>query len=470
MVGITAIGTYVPAYRLPRDEISRVWKTRGLGGERSVARHDEDSLTMAVAAARDCLRAGSIRPDAVFFSSTTPPYREKQTASLLAAVLDLAAETVTSDFTDSLRAGTTAMGQALDAVASGSADEVVITASDCRMSPGKSDEEQIMGDAAAAVSIGRQDVIARIEDRLSLYSPMMDVWRQEGSALTRSWENRFVVAEGYVKTMLEAVTEIMKRQEMEPEDVSRIVFNGPDSKSHSLLAKRLGFNPTVQVEDPMFHSIGNTGSAAVFLMLAEALESAEPGDRILLANYGDGADAYLLRVTEGIRVFQSGGKRRAVDEKRILVDYETYLGWRDLLQFENPRHPANRPTSLACSWRERKSILPFYGGKCTACGAVHYPAQRVCTRCQAKDACEDYKLSNKRGQVFTYAVDQLSWGKERPLLVGVVDFDGGGRVMCEICDCDPDQVHIGMPVQMVFRKLDRDNDFEEYFWKAKPVA
>jgi 3-hydroxy-3-methylglutaryl CoA synthase len=46
MVGITSIGVYVPVYRLTRDEISRVWKTKTLGGEKAVAKHDEDSLTM----------------------------------------------------------------------------------------------------------------------------------------------------------------------------------------------------------------------------------------------------------------------------------------------------------------------------------------------------------------------------------------------------------------------------------------
>ena len=50
MIGITAFGTYVPVYRLGRNEIARAWKTNDLGGERAVAKHDEDSLTMAVAA------------------------------------------------------------------------------------------------------------------------------------------------------------------------------------------------------------------------------------------------------------------------------------------------------------------------------------------------------------------------------------------------------------------------------------
>ena len=56
MVGITSFGFYVPAYRLKRDEISRAWKMKSLGGERAVAGHDEDSLTMAVNATLDCMK------------------------------------------------------------------------------------------------------------------------------------------------------------------------------------------------------------------------------------------------------------------------------------------------------------------------------------------------------------------------------------------------------------------------------
>jgi uncharacterized OB-fold protein len=261
----------------------------------------------------------------------------------------------------------------------------------------------------------------------------------------------------------------MENKHLSSNDFSKVIFNGPDRKSHGILAKRLGFGLEGQLQNPLIDSIGNTGTAAVLLMLAAALEEASPGDRLLVANYGDGADAFVLSVTENIKLFHDKLKERKAVQKRIQIDYETYLGWRNLLQYEDPRHPESDRTSITCSWREQKSILPFYGNKCSACGAVQYPPQRVCTQCQSKDMFEDYKLSDKTGHIFTYAVDQLSWGKDRPLLVGVVDFKGGGRVMCEICDCTPDEVNIGMPVKMCFRKLGPNDDIEKYFWKARPA-
>ena len=99
MAGITAYGAYVPLHRLSRAEIARAWGGRAAPGERSVASYDEDSLTMAIAAAWDCLRgvdAGTV--GAVYFASTTAPYREKQAAATIAAVLGLPQEVATADF------------------------------------------------------------------------------------------------------------------------------------------------------------------------------------------------------------------------------------------------------------------------------------------------------------------------------------------------------------------------------------
>ena len=470
MIGITAYGAYVPVYRLARSEIARAWKTSDLRGERTVARHDEDSLTMAVAATLECFKRTPKGVDGLLFATTTPPYREKQAATILAAATDLPVSSRTSDITDSIRAGTTAMGLAADAVKSGSSEEVIVVASDSRMGAGRSEFEQISGDGAAAVAIGKSDVIATIDGSLSAFSELIDVWRGEGSAFTQAWERRFITSEGYTRTMQQVISGTMEEYSLTPKDLSKVIFNGPDSRSHARLARHLGFDLETQVQDPMYHSIGDTGTAAVLMMLAFALDEASPGDMILVANYGDGADAHVLRVTEDIRLMQRERRAAASLERTIPINYETYLSWRDLVPIEVPSHPEPRTLSIPSLWRESRSTLAFYGNKCQACGAIQYPPQRVCTKCQSKDHVEEYKLSDKRGRVFTYAIDQLSSGRESPVLVGVVDFEGGGRVMCEICDCYPDEMAIGMPVEMCFRKCGPNGDIPNYSWKARPAS
>jgi len=469
MVGVTSFEAYIPAYRLSRDEISRAWGTGSVKGEKAVARYDEDSLTMAVAATLGCLDRGGQQGDGLFFASTTSPYKEKQAASIIAAAVDLPSETRTADFTDSLRGATIAMNSAVDAVRGGSAESVIIAASDYRMGAGKSEFEQILGDGAAAITIGKSNVIASVDGNYSVFSEFIDMWRREGNAFIKSWENRFITAEGYAKTMQQVISGIMKKYSLSPKNFSKVVYNGPDKRSHASLAKRLGFDLETQVQDPMYQSIGNTGTPAVLMMLAFALDEASPGDLILVANYGDGADALILKVTENIKMLQ--GERRMMEsfKRKIPITYETYLSWRDLVPTEEPRHPEPESPSITCLWRERRSNLALYGSKCTSCGTVQYPPQRVCTKCQSKDHREEYKLSDKKGHIFTYAIDQLSWSKQVPVLIGVVDFEGGGRIMCEICDSNPDEMRIGMLVEMCFRKLDQDTDIQNYFWKGRPV-
>ena len=94
MVGITSFGAYVPFLRLDRGAIGKGGK-----GEKSMANFDEDSITMAVAAVRDCLNGidrNSI--DGLFFASTTSPYREKQAAATVAVSCDLRQDIPTADF------------------------------------------------------------------------------------------------------------------------------------------------------------------------------------------------------------------------------------------------------------------------------------------------------------------------------------------------------------------------------------
>jgi 3-hydroxy-3-methylglutaryl CoA synthase len=118
---------------------------KSLGGERTVAGHDEDSLTMAVNATLDCMKGSQKQADGLFFASTTSPYKEKQAAAIIAAAVDLPEKTRTADFMDSLRSGTIALGSAIDAVKSGSSENVIVAVSDSRMGAGKSQFEQLFG-------------------------------------------------------------------------------------------------------------------------------------------------------------------------------------------------------------------------------------------------------------------------------------------------------------------------------------
>lgn len=473
MIGITSIGAYIPMYRLKHEEIAGMWKTKGMGGEKAVAGYDEDSVTMAVAATRECQRRCSGDAEGLYFASTTAPYQEKQSAAIIASVTGLDRKSATADFSNSLRSSTIALKSGFDAIKSGMLKQVMVAASDCRMGIPKSRYEQLFGDAAAAVAVGSEGVIAEIEACHSLYSDFTDVWRTVSDPYVKSGEGRFIADEGYFPVMQDTIVELMSRESLKLNDFSRIVFSASDPRQHAKLAKNLGFDGS-RIQSPFFTEIGHMGTAGILVMLNAALEEAKPGDRILLANYGDGADVFVLKVTDAINNFPFKPSIREQFKKTRFIDYGTYLDWRDLLPLDRGSLPPRDPLSLATRWRERKIISTLTGVKCRSCGTpqIHIIGQniRICVQCQAKDNFDEYRFSDKKATLFTYAIDKLQPTRNPPGVNGAVDFEGGGRLLCELTDCDPDRVKIGMPVEMTFRKLTEGDAVINYFWKAKPVV
>jgi uncharacterized OB-fold protein len=215
-------------------------------------------------------------------------------------------------------------------------------------------------------------------------------------------------------------------------------------------------------------TVGQAGAAHIGLMLSAALPSCKPGDRILVASVADGADAAILRVTPAAAAFRPIRSVGRMVESKGDVGYASYLKWREILPTEPPRRPdpdrpAGPPMMRATKWK-----YGLVGSRCSACGTPQLPPQRVCVKCQALDKMEPYPFADRVGRVATYAFDRLAYSLNPPVINVVVDFDGGGRFLCEMTDCEPDKVAIGDEVEMTFRKLFTADGIHNYFWKARP--
>lgn len=466
MVGVTSYGAYIPIWRMSRELLGK-----GLSGERSVAGKDEDSLTMAVAAAINCIGDAEREDiDCVFFASTTSPFKEKCVASTIAAVLDLRRDVFTADFANSLRAGTSALKAAISMVKAGAAKQILVTAADCRLGAPDSFFEQTFGDGAAAILIGKTNSIADIEDDYSVSDEIYDVWRRDIDTYVNSWEDRFIHSYGYFRVVKETVSELMKKAGVTPKEITKTVFSTPETRRGADLAKSLGFDPKTQLQDPLINNVGNTGAAQPLLLFAAALEEAKPEERYLLASYGNGSDAFIFRIKEDVKELE--GKMRGVKayikRKKMVPDYATYLRWRNLVAMPKPRVPmsVSYPTATAI-WRERKRIYPLHGVKCKVCGAIQYPPQRVCIKCHAKDNFEEIRLCGKKGKLFSYSFEFIKGN----VPIGLVNLEDGGRIFVELTDVDPDELKIDLPVELAFRRLDlwREDGIYGYFWKAAPI-
>jgi len=479
MAGITSYGAYVPLYRINRMTIYSAlgWLNPAslLPGEKAVANYDEDSLTMAVASAMDCL-SGLEREkiDGLFYATTTTPYKERQNAGIIATALDLPPEIRTSDFTTSIKSGTGALISAYDAVASGSAKNVVVCASDCRLGKPGGYQEEIYGDGAAALLLGDSGVIASVEGTYSISYDFVDNWRSDVDRYNRSWEDRWVRDEGYGKFISEAISRLLEKYNLEPKDFAKVVYPCLYVRAHADIGKKLGFEPA-QIQEHMFTTIGNTGTAYTLMILVAALEEAKPGDKILVASYGNGSDALYLQVTDEIeKARDRRGIKGHLASKKDLGSYEKYATFREILDIDTGgRGEEIATTQLSTLWRERRMIMGLCGSKCKRCGTPQYPRQDVCAnpKCGAIGEMEDYRFSDKKGRLFTYTGDVLAFSPSPPAIYGTVDFDGGGRWLFDLNDCDLDSLEVGMPVEMSFRRKYHDaaRGIHAYYWKATPV-
>ncbi len=470
MAGITSYGAYIPVYRIAAEAFARAWGTRYMAGEKAVAFYDEDSVTMSTAAAADCLGySAPSEPDGLFLASTTLPYKEKQMATLIAEAMDFPNTTRAVEFTNTLRCATSAMNSALDAIKAGSLKNVLVTAADCRMGTPASVREQQLGDGGAAVMFGDTDVAVEIESSYTFNKEITDVWRKDGERFIAGWEDRWAILFGYQEPLKEAVNGLLQQSGLTPSDFSGIVIPAPDYRSHRELVANLGFDPKTQSQDPLFGTIGATGAAHALMILVAALEQATAGDRILFANYGNGADAFVLRVTEHIEKAKRGrGISGHLASKRPLNSYERYMRWHGLVEVEGSRRqpPFSSPTVL---WREGEALLPFRGSRCRQCGLIDFPPQRICYQCGSKDDYDLIKLP-KTGKLFTFTEDYLSGAAVEDFIGNpVIDLDGGGRMRTLMTECEAGEMRIDMPIELVFRKLHDGGGYPNYFWKARPV-
>lgn len=469
--GIESYGAYVPIYRLSREEISKVWGSWAGKGEKSVANADEDSITMGVAAALDCMKGADMASvDGLYFASTSAPYREKQSASIIAAALDLRREVFTSDFCNSLGSGAGALKAACDAVNAGSAQKVLVVASDCRLPAPNSAFEPLLGDGAAAMLVSKDNVIAKIEASYNVSSDFLDIWRRDrGDTYVRTWEDRFIVQKGYLAHMTEAVSGLLKKCNLAPKDISRAAYYGPDAKSHKSMGAKLGLEQD-QIQDPMFDVMGNTGAAFFMMVLVAAFEKAKAGDRILCASYGDGADAWSLQITDRMGVgMDRRGMERHLASKMMLTNYGKYLRFRDLMEWEGtPVPPVESSDNVF--YREERALFRGYGQKCEACGHVQFPPQRICMWCQEKDQFDEVKIVDKKGKLFTFSLDERAvFSLDLPNVLVIVDLEGGGRIYNQATDRDPKKLKVGMDMEFTFRKFHEGSGFHNYSWKLQPV-
>lgn len=485
MTGITAYGAYIPRLRLQRKAVAQAnaWFAPGLmgaaKGERAMANFDEDAVTMAVEAGRDCLPATDpvkdrAFVDAAYFASTTMPFSDRQNAGIVAAALNLADEITSIDVTSSQRAGTSAMIAALDAVKAGRANAPLVVAGEKRKARAASSQELAYGDAGAALSFGVDKVIAKFLGSHSVTVDFVDHFRGSDEEFDYGWEERWIRDEGYTKIVPAAIKRLLEKTGVAASDIAHLILPCPFAKLDATLAKQCGIDPA-KLRDNLASNVGDTGAAHALLMLVHVLESAKPGEKILVAQFGQGCDVLLFEVTREIAELP---KRNAVSgslaRRKEETNYMKFLGFNGLVELEKGmRAEVDKRTALTVLYRKNDMLMGLIGGKCRVCGTAQFPRSRICVNpnCKSVDSQDPFGFSEQQGTILSWSADFLTYSMNPPNHYGMITFAEGGRFMADITDVEQGQIDSGTKVRMMFRVKDVDEKrgFKRYFWKAVPV-
>jgi 3-hydroxy-3-methylglutaryl CoA synthase len=428
-----------------------------------------------VAASRDCLCGqDKQKMDALYLASTTQPFADRQNAGIVSSALNLKDNLITADFTSSQKASTTAMITALESIKGGEINHIMVTATDRRETKAAYFYEMWFGDGAASLMVGHTDVIAEYKGSYSVAHEFVDHYRGTNKKYDYMWEERWARDAGYGRIIPEVVNGLFEKLGITMDDVDKLVYPCIFKRDHRNIAAQLGATSDKLV-DNMHEVCGETGTAHPFVMFIAALEQARPGDRILMIGFGQGANALLFEVTENItRRAERNGVAGSLANKKTIDNYLKWLTFRDLIQTEmGIRAEAPTQTATTVLWRKNKMILGLVGGKCKECGTPQFPKMDICVNpdCGAFHSQEEYEFADVPARIKTFTADMLSVSVNPPAIYGMVQFENGGRLMADFTDCELDDLKVGLPVQMAFKRkgVDPERGFVNYFWKAVPL-
>lgn len=339
MTGIVTYGTHIPRYRITVEEIARVWGANaadvsgGIGvHEKSVPDMDEDTITIAVTAARHALSRRAVPPDdigAVYVGSESHPYAVKPSACTVGEAIGATPAMTAADFEFACKAGTAGIQTCMGLVKSGMIPcGLAIGADAAQSAPGDALEYTAAAGGAAFV-IGETDPIATIHQTCSFTTDTPDFWRREGQRYPRHG-GRFTGEPGYFKHVDGASRMLLERTGLTASDYTYAVFHQPNAKFPRRMAAMLGFSEEQIAPGLVVPRLGNTYSGASMVGLAATLDVARPGDRIFVTSFGSGAgsDAFDIEVTGAI---EGGDFQRdaapTVEEllkDPIYIDYAQY--------------------------------------------------------------------------------------------------------------------------------------------------
>ena len=346
-VGIVSYGAHIPRLRIKTEDIAKAWGKdpetiqRGLGIiEKSVPSPDQDVATISVEAARSALARAKINPQdigAIYVGSESHPYAVKPTGTIVGEAICATPILKVADYEFACKAGTAAIQTCMALVLSDMIKYGMAIGADTSQSAPGDALEYAASAGGGAFIIGKDNIIAKINETCSYTTDTPDFWRREGRKYP-AHGGRFTGTPAYFKHVMSNAKNLMENMSTKPEDYTYAIFHQPNGKFPVRVAKMLGFTPEQVKQGLLCPYVGNTYSGATMIGLASVLDVAKPGDRVFMTSYGSGAgsDAFDITITNKIKSFPRNNAPLISQllENKEYVDYATYAKYRDLLILE----------------------------------------------------------------------------------------------------------------------------------------
>jgi hydroxymethylglutaryl-CoA synthase len=348
MVGIVGYGSYVPRYRIKMSTIAEQWGDntasieKGLMlREKTVPGRDEDTITIAVEAAKNAVKRAGINPQdigAVYIGSESHPYAVKPSGTVLIDALGIGPHVHTADFEFACKAGSEAMFVAYSHVKSGNMDYAMgIGADTSQGAPGDALEYSASAGGTAYI-FGNKNVIADVIGTHSFTSDTADFWRREYQMYPRHG-GRFTGEPAYFKHVLNSGGIMLEKVGMKASEFAYAVFHMPNGRFPLKAGKILGFTDEQMKQGWIVNLMGNTYSGSSITGFSAVMDVLKPGERALMVSFGSGAgsDAFVFEATENITAVQNKAPkiREMLESNRTYLTYGQYVAYRKKIHFND---------------------------------------------------------------------------------------------------------------------------------------
>lgn len=340
--GIVAYGVSLPKHRIEAMEIWRVWKNLATDffdmlsiGERAVLGPEEDTITLATAAARQAIERSGVAPSqigALCFGSGTSPYAMKSAGTVIQDALGLPATMLVTDIQCAEKSGSTALLLAAALVEAGQVEYALVIGADTmnrHTAPGLV-LEYVASAAAVAFVLGKADPIARIEGWTTHSWDQNDYFRIEGERFIQSGSGFYgwVANWGLLDHIIPAGEALFAKLNLTPEDFSKFAVPQKTGIRPLMVMGKLNLEMMQVLPYVLTAQIGDCGAASALLSLAHILDWADAGERLGVIDYGSGAgcDAWAVMTTDALAERRpTAGTVMEQLENKIVVDYATML-------------------------------------------------------------------------------------------------------------------------------------------------